>query len=476
MILRKILLAIVFPVIAMGCATVLDARKMQAALSPKGEDCGNYSNRARVNLIGEDLPSLVAFAQTNRPSIVSYTLEVEDARLALKQIDADAPIVSRTPLGAFDLSLSGGHSELSAGSKFEDLKLDTDGGASAGLSLDVLVYDFGRNSARAKAAAENLVSSELSLLNAGYDVFGEVASAYFTVLEKDALLEVAYTNEYECALQLEQSEALFESGEGQQLDVLRSRLDLAEAKEATVIASNNVATAGAELVRALGLDASFASREDIVAYSGMNKSVETIFAQTDKGAGELFEFARTNAPTMKIARAKLRAASSEVDYAIAELYPNVNASLSLNWTDPLWYWRWGLNAAQSLFAGFKKTTAVDRAVLKLENASANIDAEEQNLSAAISKAVAVRDNAYKSYVTSRDALERARENLDMVREQYKIGDASRVDYTTAVSDYTLALANRVRAVYTSQIAEASLFKLLGLKPIYAKGEFLEELK
>jgi outer membrane protein TolC len=64
----------------------------------------------------------------------------------------------------------------------------------------------------------------------------------------------------------------------------------------------------------------------------------------------------------------------------------------------------------------------------------------------------------------------------MVREQYKIGDASRVDYTTAVSDYTLALANRVRAVYTSQIAEASLFKLLGLKPIYAKGEFLEELK
>jgi outer membrane protein TolC len=110
--------------------------------------------------------------------------------------------------------------------------LDTDGGASAGLSLDVLVYDFGRNSARAKAAAENLVSSELSLLNAGYDVFGEVASAYFTVLEKDALLEVAYTNEYECALQLEQAEALFESGEGQQLDVLRSRLDLAEAKEA----------------------------------------------------------------------------------------------------------------------------------------------------------------------------------------------------------------------------------------------------
>ena len=75
MILRKILLAIVFPVIAMGCATVLDARKTQSALSPKGEDCGNYSNRARVNLMGEDLPALVAFAQTNRPSIVSYALD-----------------------------------------------------------------------------------------------------------------------------------------------------------------------------------------------------------------------------------------------------------------------------------------------------------------------------------------------------------------------------------------------------------------
>jgi outer membrane protein TolC len=38
---------------------------------------------------------------------------------------------------------------------------------------------------------------------------------------------------------------------------------------------------------------------------------------------------------MRLSRARLRASSAEVDYAIADLMPSVRASVSLDWTNPL---------------------------------------------------------------------------------------------------------------------------------------------
>ena len=79
------------------------------------------------------------------------------------------------------------------------LRSGTTGNASAGLSLDILVYDFGRNRARANAQVERVVSAEYALVSEGYAVFEEVSEAYFTLMARDALLEVAQTNAAECA-------------------------------------------------------------------------------------------------------------------------------------------------------------------------------------------------------------------------------------------------------------------------------------
>lgn len=448
-----------------GCTAIHEAKEAQDAASARAS--GSVSDtEMEYPVVGESLEEMVKFALANRPSMASAGLAVKDARLAMKEISANAPLASMTPWNAIGADGSVGHSEQSKSKHHDDLGSHTYGNASGGLSIDVLLWDFGRNDANMRAQAERLVAAELELTRAGYTVFEEVATAYFERLQSAALLEVAFTNEQMRSEHLVQSQERLNAGEAQKLDVLRARLDLAEAREAVVAASNNYINAGAELAAALGLEADWGRALDL-GEANISGYVQA-FEQTDALSTDLFDFARTNAPSVQVARARLRAASHAVDSAIADMMPSVSASFSLNWSDPLWYWRWGFNAVQNLFSGFRSTTAIERAVVALESASADVDAAELSLSLALELATEERDNAREALATARASVQSARENLDTVREQFTVGDVSRVEFTDAVADYSSALASRERAFYRGQIAESKLFALTGVWPAYAE--------
>lgn len=456
-----------------GCGTIHNAQETQRALEPKG--FGPETDGARVCLRDYTLRELVDFAMTNRPSVINAALAVDDAHLALREIVADAPLIGRHPWCAPHLSASGGYSATSEVGGDNGLRWQTEGNASAGLSLSVLLYDFGRNRARAQAQAERVIAAEYALVREGYVVFEEVATSYFSLMERDALLEVALTNEHEYAVHLRQAKERLAAGEAQRLDVTRARLDLSRARETTIAASNLVVTTGATLMRALGIDASRGTRNEVFPPTGEALSVlQRGFADTRYDIGAAFSLARTNAPAVAIARARLRAASRDVDHAIANLLPSVSGQIGLNWVDPIWMWSWGVSAVQSIFEGFRKTTAVDRAVVAMHTAAATVDETEQKLSLDLETAIATRDNAVKAWDTARASLVAARENLDMVKARYLEGDASRVDFTDSVSDYAEALGSRVTAFYNGQIAEARLFALTGRLPEFREESIKED--
>lgn len=457
--------AICIAAVVAGCAAVRDAHEAQSAAAPRA--AGERRSAAPSPDVGSSLEKMVAFALANRPSMMSASLAVKDARLAMKEIASDAPLAGMTPWNAFDVNGNVGHSESSRSAHFDKLKKKTYGNAAAALSVDVLLWDFGRNDARARAQAERLVAAELELTKAGYAVFEEVATAYFERLQAAALLDVAFTNQQMYSQHLMQAQERLAAGEAQKLDVLKSRLDLAEAMEKVVAATNSYINAGAVLASALGLEADSAKSPlfPLPDFKGYVRA----FDVTTQSSTELFAFARTNSPSVQVARARLRAASHDVDYAVADLLPKATGSLSLNWSDPLWYWRWGFNAAQNLFSGFRNTTAIDRAVVAMDAAVAALDDAELGLSLSLELATEERDNAREALATAEASVQSARENLDTVTEQFSIGDVSRVEYTDAVAAYSSALANREKAFYRGQIAEAKLFSLIGVWPVFREN-------
>ena len=471
----RALFLVVAAVAILGCGVVHDARKAQRrhASAGVGETVAERV-APKVDLRGAPLRAIAEFALANRPTMLAAALAVEDARLALKAIAADAPIASLTPWNALGLSADAGYSEVSPQAKLRDLDHTRRGNATGGLSLDLLVWDFGRNSALAKAQTEKVLAAEMALAGEGYKIFNEVATCYFTLLCNEALFEISCTNELEYLEHLRQAENQLELGEVKELDVLKARLDLAEARQAIVAASNDVITAGADLMAAMGVDAATGNARTVVGlHPGALARVLRVFPRTEFTDTDAFRLAATNAPAVKVARAKLRAASAEVDYAIADLLPSVSASLSLDWVDPFWYWGWGVKAFQSLFSGFSRRTAIERAVNALESAAAAIDHEDQTLSYDIALAVAERDNAAEAERTARVSVREARLNLETVKSQYELGDVSRVDFTDAVGALVRSWGDLVKAYYRGQTAETKLFQLMGLDPEYLPEQWIE---
>lgn len=462
---------LLFAIALAGCSTIRSAREAQDRVADMASGKEAETSNAKVNLTGYTLEDLVDFALTNRESVVQAELKVKDAHLAMKQLNADAPLISSTPWNAPKVNLSASYSESTRGAHFEDFdgKLKR-GKFGATISLDLLVYDFGRHDAKIKTAAENVIAAELALGEARYEVFEQVTAAYFSFLEARSLLTVAEDATELFALHLEQETTRYEQGVSRKIDVTKAALDLSTAKDDELAAHNTVETSGAELLTALGIAADQATWHEVTEERYDIDRRVTAFAPTTLTAVECFDLGCTNYPAMRIARSRLRAAISDVDYAIADLKPSLSADTALNFSDPLWVWRWGVGATQNLFSGFRKTTAVDRAVVAMESAAAEVDKTEHSLSLAVSLAIAERDNARSAYETSEESVRNAKDFLELSDAQYKVGDLSRIDFQDSVHTYAQSLGTRVKAFYRGQKAESKLFRLIGEQPTFVSAE------
>ena len=456
----RYLLAAAAVLVAMaGCDTIHRARTAQKAVAAATNDVPAAVSKPlpRVNLLGAKFIDFVEFAMTNRPSLEVARLAVSNAALSVIEATADREL---------QMNLAGGYSQATANGGSHFSWHQRRGKGTSDITFDLLLVDCGRIDALERQAREDLVAAQRDLEEAEFKVFAEVAETYFILLRNDALLEVAHTNEYQYAEHLRQAEQLHEAGEAQKLDVLKARVDLSDARLLAINASNDVLTAGAEFLRALGLQADRASRADVlrVAKDTFAASARRELPVTRFLAEDGLQLARTNAPSLRALRARLRAASAEVDYAVADLLPKLSLSSAFSFADPAWNWSWGFSAIQTVLDGYRKRTAVDHAVVAMESARLAVDEAEQALSRDLAVAVATRDNARQSLETARIEVEQAKENLQTVIEQYRLGEASRVDFTDAAGSYASALGARVKAFYAGEIAEAALIRLTGTVP------------
>lgn len=445
-----------------GCDTVRNARLEQRSALRYARLSETNTVPDRVLFAGFMLPDFVTYATENRPDMIQARLAVSNAVLAVRTVQADGPLVPH-------VETSAGYSRRTNNGKHFSLE-KMDGDPTGAVGLDFLVYDFGRTDAAEAEARENLGAAHLQLRQTALAVFREVAQAYFSLLEADAKLEAAHTNEYKYAEHLRQAEAMFAAEEAKKLDVLRARVDLSDARLATIVASNDQVVATATFMQALGIKTDEGCRDDVLPrrsdclYVAVQELDESAFPDA-----EALHRARETSPELAYRRAKLRAASANVDWRIADLYPSVSFDASLSFTDRIWNFSWAGKALQSVYLGYRKTTAVEQAVVALKSAQAELLAAEQTLSGELAKAVASRDSARKELVAAHEKLRQAQENLATAEAQWRLGDMSRVDYSDAVKLYVEALGERAAAFYAGQRAEAALFSMVGVSPIYVEN-------
>lgn len=435
-----------------GCATVREARRAQEpARVPAGERTATASELGLEATTVLGLEQATALALAHHPAMVQARQSVRSAELAL-----DNARGGRRP----NLSASAGATRGTGNRAGESFSWDADASYSAGLSFDLLLFDFGKTDASVRQAAEALFAAEEERRSTELDTVLGVRAAFFELARAEALLAVAIENEAQVARQLEQAKTFAEFGRRQPYDITRAEVELGNARLGTISASNTVVTSRAALTRSLGLSEDPGFR---IAEAGL--------APPPRDLAALLARAREGNPEWAALEARARAASAAVDGAIANLYPDLKLGADAGLaggTFPLAANVSGAaRLAAPLFDGRARRNRIEDAVAQLRSARARVAAKEQQVRQELASAVAQLVAAEERLAVAETTAAAARENAALAEERYKAGVASAIEQADAQGAVTSSLAEQIRARCDRWLAFANVERLTGLPS--AKG-------
>lgn len=428
-----------------GCTTVREARRAQENDTERTVRWSETPFSAREGAIS--MHELAEWARTNAPAVVRARQDVVQAQLALRSIKASfVPVV--------DGSIS--YTYASKNVDPHDTKWDGDGAWSGGVSLNWLLFDFGRTRASTRRAVAALAAAERSEREAENGAVYAVRAAVYAVNRTRELWRVSQAATASYKEHLDQTKDRFEVGAAVNYDVSKATVDWQNARLSEIAASNAFAKAKAALALSLGL----AENPDFEV-----EPADVWWPRLPSGPEELMEIARTNAPALAALRASADAAKNYVDWTICDLYPTLSFRLTFDAkgdSSPLlWNYAAVPAAAQSLFSAGAKNRQIETAVSQLRSARSALAEAEQKTWNEIVSASLESSRAMESLSVAQAALDAAEENFQVVSSRYDVGKASSLERTDAQVAVTSAKANVVSARYDWLDSKILLARLVG---------------
>ena len=424
-------------VLSAGCRTVQRARAVQtpAGLQP-GERTVRMAELALDTNAVLTLEAAVRMAVSNSPavfqaraSLVVAECKLQEARAAyLPQVSGvagytrtkDYPSVPGTA-NAYDAGLSFGQDLLSFGRQ-----------------------DAALHQARAQREAAAALS-QAAVHTAAYNA----RIAFFDLVRAQDLLEISIENEHDFAVHLDQVRIMAELGTRIRYDITKAEVDLGNAHLAALNASNTLLTARVTLGRTLGL-----AEEFPCPIAALSATLPPVAENRDA----LYSRGRRNNPELAALQCQADAASDAVDFAIADLRPDLSFDAGFSWSGgsvPLGRsWSRGPSLDWSLFAGWRKTSALDAATAQLQASRSQIADREQKLFQDLITALIQLQTARAQAVVAEVVVRSARETLDLVTSRYRLGLATAVELTDAQTAVAQARTQQVQARHDELAAQA----------------------
>ena len=426
-----------------GCATVRDAREAQRVDTERTVRWAETPFAEREGAL--DMEELAQWARTNAPAVVQARQDVVQSQVALRSIKASyIPVV--------DGSIA--YTYASQNIDPHDTSWDGEGAWGGSLSLNWLLYDFGRTRASTRRAVAALAAADQAERAAENGAVYGVRAACFALRRAEELHRVAVETSESYRLHRDQTKDRFDVGAAMNYEVSKAEVDYQNALLSEISASNAVETARASLALALGL-----AENPRIALGDCS------FPEMTNDIAALMAVAATNAPALAALRASADAAKNYVDWTICDLYPNLSFRLSFDAkgdSSPLlWNYAAVPAVAQTLFSAGAKNRQIETAVAQLRAARSKLAEAEQQLFNQVLTATLSADRARKSLAVAEAALAASKENFDVVSSRYDVGKASALERTDAQVALSSAEAAVVTARYDLQDTQILLARLIG---------------
>lgn len=391
---------------------------------------------------------------------------------------------------------------------------DKDSNQYAGsITLNQLVYDFGKTPTKVKIQDLNFNSSRFDVENAVILTSYNVKQAYYSALTAKINRDIYERSITQYEQHLKQARAFYEVGTKSKIDVTTANVNLSNAKLNYIKANDSYKIAISNLNNAMGIpDAPEYNISDDLNYKDHNNSVEKNLlkittttnnnitnktkliakktAKPDKPAlkssvsecnivknlqfkkyditfGDALKTAYANRPDLKSLIIKGDSANESVKLAKKDYFPDVTGFANYGWggkTFPLDSgWSFGANVNLPVFNEFLTKNKIDEAKANMNIAESNVDILKQNIYLQVQQAYISLTESEKRIPITELTVMQTKESLDLANGRYKVGVGNAIEVQDAEINYNNAQLSYIQAFYDYNTARINLEKAMGVK-------------
>lgn len=326
------------------------------------------------------------------------------------------------------------------------------------LSASLPIFTGGKLSGTIKQAKANYQYNEVGVQRTYNEMRSTVTDGYFNMLQADNIQKLSAESVTRLEDHLKNVQAQYNVGVVAKVDVLRSQVELANAKQTLIQAENAYQVAEANMNKIVGLPMDTNLKLDnLLVYNAYDKNMDDCLA-----------YAAEHRPELMQAKYGVDAAKGALMVARSGHMPQVAASATQQCSDSSWpgddngKWGVGVNVSMNVF-----DTGVT--LSKIHGAEADLKkAEETYRNTVDSVNLDVRSNylglreAEKRISTTKLAVEQADEDYRIAQLRYMSGVGTNTDVLDAQVALTQAKTNYTQALYDYNTSKTALETSIGV--------------
>ncbi|MDX1675068.1 MAG: TolC family protein [Longimicrobiales bacterium] len=329
---------------------------------------------------------------------------------------------------------------------------------SAGLSGGVELFAGGRNLASVRSAQATEDAASATIITRRFAVALSAKQAFFAVLRSGELIALSQRRTGQAEENLAAAERRLSAGRATRSDVLRARLELSNARQATLEAQAQQRTTMYALGRTVGVRGPVAA----VAPASLDPAPLAL------SPSALRALVADRAPTVESAQAEVSVAAAGLAQSRAQYFPTVSLSGGYNWSNDQFgldqgrtSWSTRLNFSYPLFNGLQRSAQVDRANAQLTVAEAQAADVVRTAVSELEALLAALELAELQIAILEESVEVAREDFRVQQERYGLGAATILELVSSQIALLQAENDLINARYDYQITRAELESLVG---------------
>lgn len=326
------------------------------------------------------------------------------------------------------------------------------------LSARLPLYSGGANEANIAASELGARAARLTTERAREDLKYEVTAAYWDAVEAGKKIEVQRDTVNKYDAHLKNVTALYEAGAQAKIDVLRSSVELSNARQELTRAENTYAVSLAALRNLLNISRTEPlTLTSEVAYQPFETSVENCISYANRSRLDLAE------ERMKVQQKELA-----VESARAGKKPTVSLTLGTGLTsqfrprhDTSADVSASVGVSWNIFDSGVTRAAIEAAEAERDIALLTLKKTEETIDLNLRKAYLNMREAEQRFTSTGDAVRQAREDYHIANERYRAGEGILLDIIDAQTALSAAETNAISARYDYARCRAQVENIMG---------------